>query len=164
MAYKYHDDVLKYARKWAALHREKRNQKARERYHKNAAKEKSRHYKWTQANRERLNIYMKDFRQKHREIINKRAKLYRAKVKEEVFQHYGGYICSCCSISEPRFLTIDHIVPSGKGPTERKQLYVWLKSKNFPVGFRVLCFNCNLGRDKNGGICPHVHNTSVAIK
>ncbi len=26
---------------------------------------------------------------------------------------------------------------------------------NFPPGFRVLCYNCNCGRNHNKGICPH---------
>jgi hypothetical protein len=25
----------------------------------------------------------------------------------------------------------------------------------FPAGFQVLCLNCNHGRFRNGGICPH---------
>lgn len=35
-------------------------------------------------------------------------------------------------------------------------MYRWLKKQGFPKGdFRVMCFNCNLGRQRNGGECPH---------
>jgi hypothetical protein len=75
--------------------------------------------------------------------------------------HYGGYKCACCEITEPMFLTIDHI--NGGGCRHRKemapfnggQLYKWLKDNNYPPGFRVLCMNCNQGTWRNGGICPH---------
>jgi hypothetical protein len=26
---------------------------------------------------------------------------------------------------------------------------------NFPPEFQILCFNCNLGRSRSGGVCPH---------
>jgi hypothetical protein len=25
----------------------------------------------------------------------------------------------------------------------------------YPEGFQVLCMNCNWGRYRNGGVCPH---------
>jgi hypothetical protein len=28
--------------------------------------------------------------------------------------------------------------------------------------FQVLCFNCNIGRERNGGMCPHKAVTEVA--
>lgn len=31
----------------------------------------------------------------------------------------------------------------------------WLKDNKYPKGFQVLCTNCNTGRHRNGGICPH---------
>jgi len=29
------------------------------------------------------------------------------------------------------------------------------KSCRYPDGFQVACWNCNAGRDLNGGVCPH---------
>lgn len=72
---------------------------------------------------------------------------------------YGGLQCVCCGELEERFLTIDHI--NGCSKEQRKlegqgsQLYQFLKTRNYPPGYQVLCFNCNMGREKNGGICPH---------
>lgn len=87
-------------------------------------------------------------------------KNYEVRIKENVFTHYGGYICQCCGVTQKPFLTIDHI--NGGGTQQRKKLkgggkftYRWIHRNNYPVGFRVLCFNCNSGRAQNGGICPH---------
>jgi hypothetical protein len=39
--------------------------------------------------------------------------------------------------------------------------YMWLIRRGFPVGFQVLCFNCNIGRSMNGGICPHKEGSTT---
>lgn len=86
----------------------------------------------------------------------------RAKLRLEVFNAYGGPHCQCCGEDEILFLTIDHI--NDDGAAHRKTLprtysggkfYKWLKRNKYPSGFRVLCFNCNCGRQRNGGVCPH---------
>ncbi len=155
MAYKHHSDVIKYYRKWRVLNRAKLNFKSRQRYKRNPEKEKLRHKIWASQNKNRLRKYVRQFRNKNKSRINENQRNYRASVKHEVFMRYGGYQCVCCGETEKIFLTIDHIYKSGKSPYERQQLYMWLKRQNFPEGFRVLCFNCNLGRNRNKGICPH---------
>ena len=85
---------------------------------------------------------------------------YRRRVKLEVFVAYGGAWCSCCGVDTLEFLTIDHI--DGDGTAHRKSvgrggdaIYRWLRREGYPPGLRVLCFNCNSGRQVNGGRCPH---------
>ncbi len=84
------------------------------------------------------------------------------KMRDAAFEAYGGKRCVCCGETEPVFLTIDHI--NGKGAEHRRQLgagaalYRWLCKKGYPAGFRVLCFNCNSGRELNGGKCPGHHS------
>jgi hypothetical protein len=34
--------------------------------------------------------------------------------------------------------------------------WAWLRKHNYPEGFQVLCHNCNMGRQINGGVCPHM--------
>ena len=76
----------------------------------------------------------------------------------EVVTAYGGR-CECCGESEPLFLEIDHINGGGRKHTAsigRGKFYRWLKQNNFPKdGLRLLCANCNRGRWRNGGTCPH---------
>jgi hypothetical protein len=89
-----------------------------------------------------------------------KSKLFASKVKDDVFEAYGGYICSCCGETEPKFLTIDHIKNNGGSHRREdiaisKHLYRWLKNNHYPDGFQVLCMNCNLGKSRNDGVCPH---------
>lgn len=96
----------------------------------------------------------------HKQRVQERQKA----IREEVFAAYGGFVCACCGEREEIFLTIDHIDGCG-GPQRREQglgsrFYGWLRKNGFPPGYRVLCFNCNLGRAKNGGVCPHETRSS----
>jgi hypothetical protein len=79
--------------------------------------------------------------------------------KQQVFAAYGGAICKCCGETLQLLLTLDHINNDGaeeRKRLNRKSLYGWLVLNNFPPGYVVLCFNCNIGKSLNGGICPHV--------
>lgn len=74
---------------------------------------------------------------------------------------YGGPApeCSCCGESGIQFLALDHV--HGGGGRHRKEtggggFYAWLRRNNYPSGFQILCHNCNMGRQLNGGVCPHV--------
>jgi len=81
---------------------------------------------------------------------------------------YGGSVCACCGETDIRFLTIDHV--DGDGAQHRKLIggggntYKWLRQNGYPSGFQVLCYNCNMGRYRNGGICPHNDPNNEEIK
>jgi len=81
--------------------------------------------------------------------------------KIKVLAHYGNR-CACCGENEPLFLTIDHVdndghlFRKGNGGSRHNNVYQWLVWNNFPSGFQVLCLNCNQGKHRNGGVCPHV--------
>lgn len=91
------------------------------------------------------------------------------KLKIEVFSAYGGCECACCGEKRLEFLTIDHV--NNDGAAHRRKLfgesrqiggarfYRVLKRQGFPVGFRVLCFNCNIARGFYGQ-CPHEQERS----
>ena len=92
------------------------------------------------------------------EMLARRAEL-RAQRRLEVLIHYGGKqpSCRCCKERQVEFLTIDHI--NGGGYQHKKKhgigsIYLWLRVNNYPKGYRVLCFNCNLSRAIYGE-CPH---------
>lgn len=85
-----------------------------------------------------------------------------AELRKQVFAAYGGTVCACCGETEPLFLTIDHVDNNGAemrrdGTHSRggTAFYQWLRKSGFPAGFQVLCMNCNLGKHRNGGKCPH---------
>ena len=70
---------------------------------------------------------------------------------------YLGSACSCCGESIRQFLNIDHA--NGDGSHERKRTHVRRMHEQILAGLRpdlrLLCWNCNLGRELNGGTCPH---------
>jgi hypothetical protein len=78
-------------------------------------------------------------------------------LKSAVFAAYGGARCACCGEDTFEFLSIDHI--NGGGTRHLKEisggLYYWLREHGYPQGFQVLCFNCNFGKARNKGVCPH---------
>lgn len=81
-------------------------------------------------------------------------------LRDRVYATYGGYLCKCCGETIRQFLSLDHI--NNDGNKHRKeigsrslQLYRWIVANNFPPTFQVLCLNCNIGRARNGGVCPH---------
>jgi hypothetical protein len=99
------------------------------------------------------------------EQLQNEMRVRNATVKLKVMTHYSGGPpqCACCGESISTFLAIDHI--DGNGNTHRKSLatprgfnismYRWLIKNNFPEGFQVLCYNCNLGKRICNNVCPH---------
>ena len=84
----------------------------------------------------------------------------KVKIKFDIIFHYshGTMTCACCGEDQLHFLSIDH--PNNDGAAHRKaigrpEIYRWLIKNNYPEGFQVLCFNCNIGKKINDGICPH---------
>jgi hypothetical protein len=83
----------------------------------------------------------------------------------ECLDAYGGRRCACCGeCSNILFLSLDHINNDGaahrrsmghKRRNGGEHVWYWLKKHNFPPGMQVLCMNCNTGKQRNGGICPH---------
>lgn len=84
------------------------------------------------------------------------ASVQRSKaLKMAALAAYGGCLCVCCGETHVEFLTIDHInKPLKDTPRSGKSFYQWLKTNNYPTGFRVLCLNCNFALG-HYGYCPH---------
>lgn len=78
-------------------------------------------------------------------------------------QHYSGKEipkCICCGEKNLEFLTIDHINNCGDKRESRTGYYTysWLKRNNYPEGFQVLCYNCNLAKYTHPQkLCPAHH-------
>ena len=100
----------------------------------------------------------------HRKIYKNRSKIYDKKRATgswiQVINHYGAE-CVCCGEKELLFLTIDHV--NNDGNKHRKELnirggynfYRWVIENNFPDILQILCYNCNYGKNRNKGECPH---------
>lgn len=89
-------------------------------------------------------------------------------LKIQAFEAYGGCKCACCGETDPEFLSLDHINLDGGAhrrelsPTGKNwgwgghHLFRLLRRKGYPPGFQVLCMNCNFGKTRNNGVCPHI--------
>jgi hypothetical protein len=95
-----------------------------------------------------------------------KANVRRERLRMVVYSGYGR-VCACCGEDELLFLSIDHV--NNDGYMRRKngeghggeQLFVKIVRENFPPDFQLLCMNCNHGKARNGGICPHVTSGKV---
>ncbi len=92
----------------------------------------------------------------------KYQKKFRDKLKADLLAAYGGK-CACCGESNPGFLTIDHINRDGRDHRARvggsaQAMYCDIRRRNYPADYRLLCFNCNMGRESTPDHrCPHEH-------
>lgn len=80
-----------------------------------------------------------------------------AKLRKKILEGYGGR-CMCCGESEPTFLEIDHVHGGGSEHYRHENAgtsYRRIIKEGFPDRFQLLCCNCNRGRARHGGICPH---------
>lgn len=93
-----------------------------------------------------------------------RMKTWRIDIMRQVIQRYGNK-CACCGEERFEFLTIDHINNDGYIERKRKfggrskggyRFYVQLLKLDYiREDLQVLCYNCNCGKARCGGTCPH---------
>lgn len=97
----------------------------------------------------------------HPEAKIRADKKYKNKIWDKLFGHYGNF-CACCGEKNKMFLTLDHINSDGykeRGINGRRLSGTETHRKaiklNFPKIYQILCYNCNCGRARNKGVCPH---------
>jgi hypothetical protein len=113
-----------------------------------------------EANRLRAQHYRATKPEGSRNAARKYKRRKQAENKAAIYAHYGDK-CICCGEDNPLFLTVDHV--NSDGHEERKkglytsgsQFYAHIVKQGFPDIYQLLCFNCNLGRARNNGVCPH---------
>jgi hypothetical protein len=101
----------------------------------------------------------------NREMVRARERERYHELKDQVYAAYGNR-CACCGETEPKFLSIDHV--NNDGNERRKELrygfgrgaggsklYLTIAELGFPDTYQVLCMNCNWGKARNAGVCPH---------
>lgn len=133
----------------------------------------AKHFEWREKNRDHIRAKARESQrrriakmtpeQKRRfdEKMATQANARRFRLKTAVYFKFGGSVCACCGETEPLFLSIDHVKNDGyelrkKGqPRGGEVLHQWLMKHGDPADYQVLCMNCNHGKSRNGGICPH---------
>lgn len=133
---------------WKQRNRSAVNARRRELYAQNPQKGREKLKKYRKENPERVLVYNAKWRRK-----------FFGALRLEMINAYGGK-CACCGESEPIFLDLDHVHNDGKVDRQLRgnsqRLLVWLKANGWPKDrYQLLCSNCNQGKVRNGGICPH---------
>lgn len=106
--------------------------------------------------------YQRRYRAANREVIAEHARRIRLLKKDIVYNHYNRK-CACCGELEEKFLSIDHINNDGylnrkHGGGSSSNLIQRIIRQGFPDTYQILCMNCNCGKARNNGICPHQLN------
>jgi hypothetical protein len=130
---------------------------------------KAYHKQYYADNREKSRKACRAWRANNLERAKAMGLSYRRDLKEDVLRHYSGGFpkCSCCGEHRIEFLCLDH--EKGGGNKHRAKIkrsgtmfYTWIRKNGFPVGFRVLCHNCNMALG-SFGYCPHTREREVAL-
>jgi hypothetical protein len=102
-----------------------------------------------------------------------RRKEYREKYKTETrnrFLDMYGRKCACCGETNVLFLTLDHVQNTVNSVKQKKHSgiggseYRRAIKEHRPDIYQILCFNCNCGKNKNKGICPHIKIETREVK
>lgn len=107
--------------------------------------------------KQRAKQKQKEWRTHNKDRCNELSLKYQANQRDKFLTMYGGK-CSCCGESEKVFLTLDHIQGGGRAELKgqhTKYAYVRAIQEYDPMKYQILCWNCNSGRQLNGGMCPH---------
>ena len=124
---------------------------------------KERHRREYQKNKERYKKASSEYRRTHRkQVYEMNARWQRARtdlVRMEMLKAYGGKCC-CCGETEQAFLELDHIYNDGAAERRKHkngfQEWLVLQKKGWPKDrHQLLCANCNKGKLRNHGVCPH---------
>jgi hypothetical protein len=140
--------------------KQKKTESDHEYYKRNARRVKERERAKYKKNRKKIRMRRKELSHIHLAKNAERERVRYAALRKKIILAYGGK-CSCCGETEPIFLELDHSDNSGAAHRKAigrgsKACYAWLKKRGFPhEGYQLLCANCNQGRKRNGGICPH---------
>lgn len=66
-------------------------------------------------------------------------------IRHEMYKQYGGEFCANCGETLFEALTLDHIngCPKEERCCSTMRAFRKLKAQGWPLGFQVLCYNCN---------------------
>lgn len=144
--------------KWRVANVERVREKNREWQKANPERTKAAHRRWVERNPGEPARRTAIWRAENYERALQAQRDANRKLKIAAYNAYGGFKCACCGETEEAFLSLDHINNDGaehRRVVDRRKIYKWMAQGCYPPGFQVLCMNCNFGKARNGGVCPH---------
>lgn len=127
---------------------------------------------WRDNNNLKWNEHRRNHRKQNLGAARKMDRRHREKLKNEFLTAYGNK-CACCGEDNSKFLSLDHI--NNDGAKHREELGVGrsggslvilrqMRKEGWPKDkYRILCYNCNIARAQNNGICPHEEEMRLII-
>lgn len=117
-------------------------------YQRTRPEQRARQLAYQKANREKLYAYNAAWQRERN-----------AALRAELLAAYGS-ACACCGERQPLFLDLDHVENDGAAHRREvgnnTQVALQLRAQGWPKGrYQLLCCNCNQGKARNGGVCPH---------
>ena len=140
-----------YMRAWRAENRGRALELGRRSYRTSGAA-------WRRSHKDHVNEQRRSRFKANPEVeIARQRQAYRA-LRDRLFAGYGN-ACACCGERERDFLELDHVNGGGKkhyaSHKSPASLYREVIMAGSPPIYRLLCANCNRGRQRKGGVCPH---------
>jgi hypothetical protein len=140
---------------WTKFNAKPENKSYRQNYYKTnkdviAAKKKEHWHKYYINNVEKVNLKNRINYIKNKARVLRYNRAWRELNKFAVISYYSNdkMCCENCRENIYELLTIDHI--NGAGNKHRRSIVsgsnfcLWLRRNNFPPGFQILCYNCNM--------------------
>ena len=129
-------------------------------YARNLEKRRTEARERAQKNKNEINQQRRTAYSYNPNVYRQRQQEKNALIRSHVIMQYGGK-CTCCGETKLDFLDLDHVNNDGK--KHRQELGFsggiaicrWAMRNAFPKSVQILCSNCNQGKRRNGGICPH---------
>jgi len=161
--------IAKWQKRYWSNNKEKLSQQKKEHYQKNKASILGRNKIYYIINKDKIALHNREYYKnnkpyikiiKKRYYINnkdniiKKSREFIQKFKLKAMQHYSQKEipeCKFCGQKDIRYLNIDHTMGNGKEHRKeinRKNIYLWLVKNNFPEGFQVLCWACNMQKGR----------------
>ena len=108
-----------------------------------------------------------EYNKKNRATITSQRRELLYKLRDKVYAHYGNK-CQCCGEPEKSFLTLDHMNNDGnlhriKFNKSQWAIYNDIIERGFPDDIQIACYNCNCGRTRNNGVCPHANSSALSL-
>jgi catechol 2,3-dioxygenase-like lactoylglutathione lyase family enzyme len=136
---KYREYQKQYRKKYYLQHKEEIIERTKQYHQDHRGQKLATNKKWRLAHKEH-------HAQKNKQIVTNLWNM--------ILNHYG-HKCNNCGETNELFLTLDHVSNDGyKNKLTTSTLYRRIIQDRFPDTFQILCWNCNCGKHRNGGILP----------
>ena len=131
----------------------------KEYYQRPEVKKHKREYMKEYMQRPKIKTYYEEHNQRPevKEHTNDYYRKYHKSLQRQFLEMYGG-ACICCGEKDIRFLTLDHVNEDGANDRRRRSRATILREALSNLNtekYQILCYNCNMGRSINNGVCPH---------